>query len=364
MEPELLSEQLTADESENLEALKILGDEGVPTILYGAGDYATSILNFLNKRDLNNIKAICLDPAFVTEPEWKGLPVYSTDEISRQFDRFNILIGISDFVVARKRLKDLPGVDRVLFLDSVTFFHLISRDYVSKNIDSFSRTYQSLADDLSRKIMVAYLNAKLSGLPRELYDLHTNDQYFPAGVLDFSDEEVFVDAGAYDGDSVHKFSEAVSGQYQAIYAFEPDQDNYEQLTASTRNMKSISTENKGLWDTSTQLKFSVDTVAGVKSSIQSDGESTIDVESLDAYLGGSAVVTYLKMDIEGAELQALKGAEQILRNNKPKLAIAAYHKPDDLFVLTQYLHSIVPEYKLYLRHHMPISQELVLYAKV
>ena len=72
----------------------------------------------------------------------------------------------------------------------------------------------------------------------------------------------------------------------------------------------------------------------------------------------------IKMDIEGAELEALKGCEDIIRNRKPKLAISIYHKAVDFVDILAYLLSLVPEYKLYYRHYSLYKYETVLYAAV
>ncbi|MFH1618985.1 MAG: FkbM family methyltransferase [bacterium] len=70
------------------------------------------------------------------------------------------------------------------------------------------------------------------------------------------------------------------------------------------------------------------------------------------------------MDIEGAELDALKGAAETIKKNRPKLAICIYHKPSDLFEIPLFIKSLVPEYRFYLRQHQPISCDLVLYAVI
>ena len=73
-------------------------------------------------------------------------------------------------------------------------------------------------------------------------------------------------------------------------------------------------------------------------------------------------ITFIKMDIEGSEMRALKGAKQIITTYKPKLAICIYHKLDDLWRIPQYIHSLVPEYKFYIRHHSILYSDTVLYA--
>lgn len=68
------------------------------------------------------------------------------------------------------------------------------------------------------------------------------------------------------------------------------------------------------------------------------------------------------MDVEGAELIALKGAEQTIKKYKPKLAISIYHKPNDLWEIPLLIKSWVPEYKIYIRHYNVVSSETIMYA--
>lgn len=74
-------------------------------------------------------------------------------------------------------------------------------------------------------------------------------------------------------------------------------------------------------------------------------------------------VTTIKMDIEGSELEALKGARETIRRDKPKLAICIYHKTEDLWEIPLYIKSLIPEYRFYIRHHGPSGlYDSVLYA--
>ena len=102
-------------------------------------------------------------------------------------------------------------------------------------------------------------------------------------------------------------------------------------------------------------------VGGGTSCICDNSEDVIDVRKLDTILSDENV-TFIKMDIDGAELDALKGAKAIIQKNKPKLAISIYHKPEDIIEIPLLLHEILPEYKFYIRHYSIYSVETVLYA--
>lgn len=102
------------------------------------------------------------------------------------------------------------------------------------------------------------------------------------------------------------------------------------------------------------LQFSFD---GAGSSIDENG-ITVEAEPLDP----DSKVTFVKMDIEGAEMNALEGMKSIIMEQKPKLAICIYHLYDDLWNIPKYIHELVPEYKLYMRHYSKINEETVIYA--
>lgn len=189
------------------------------------------------------------------------------------------------------------------------------------------------------------------------------DQYFDLEELKPQENEVFVDCGAFDGDSAFAFMKWCDNKYKHIYCFEPDKNNYILCKKNLENYYAKTTIfNKGTWSSETELSFS-DT-ADVASHICDDGIQRIAVEPLDQELlvKRNEKVTFIKMDIEGAELETLKGARQIIAEQKPKLAICVYHKPEDIFTIPEYLRTLNPDYKFYLRHYTFAAWDTVLYA--
>lgn len=345
-----------------LNTLNSIKNSVLPLVLFGTGNYAKTVFKFLLKKGIY-INSACVDSLFYIENLWNGIQVYPLDEIDDEIGQFNVLIGVADFKVAKDKIQNLKGCNQVFFLDSVSFFNLISYDFVISNIDAFFNLYNSLEDILSKNTLIAYLNGKISGVPSDLYELYVSDQYFPEDIIKLSEEEVFIDVGAYTGDTVLLFLEKTKNKYKEIFAFEPDHNSFFELekNINIRDIKNITIYESGLWDVKTVLKFKIDFDSGVKSAFSDDGTILLNVESLDTLLDRT-FATYIKMDIEGAELKALKGAKKNIKESKPKLAISMYHKAEDLITIPNYIKDLVPEYKLYLRHHMPISQELVLYA--
>lgn len=114
----------------------------------------------------------------------------------------------------------------------------------------------------------------------------------------------------------------------------------------------------GLWNQKDELSFLQRSSNG---HLSQEGNIRVKLDALDHILKGEKV-TFIKMDIEGAELKALQGSRNTIIEHRPKLAICVYHKPEDIIEIPLYIHEIAPEYKFYLRHHSKEYTETVLYA--
>lgn len=192
--------------------------------------------------------------------------------------------------------------------------------------------------------------------------VYHQQQYFDLPFLQEQKEkhEIFVDGGCYDGENSRMFAKWAGNVQKTVYAFEPDQNNLRNCQSVLEDIDGISYKliPKGLWSRDEMLDFCANANEGSK--FCSDGEVRIPVTSLDSVIDGK--VTFIKMDIEGAEYEALMGAENLIRTYKPKLAISVYHKAEDIWELPELLLSFQPQYTFYLRHYSLSSEETVLYA--
>jgi len=174
--------------------------------------------------------------------------------------------------------------------------------------------------------------------------------------------DIILDAGAYDGDTIlNIINQNIS--YKHIYAFEPDPDNYNKLLQNTIHHKNINCYKLGIWSKKEELFFS--NIASGRSAITHDQQNanfTIDCISLDELFDDKEKPTLIKMDIEGAEYEALIGARNIISRYKPKLQICIYHMPEHLWSIPLFIKELVPEYKIYIGHHTPYITETVCYA--
>lgn len=195
-----------------------------------------------------------------------------------------------------------------------------------------------------------------------MLDVYHKQQYFDLPALQARKEEheIFVDGGCYDGANSLMFAEWAGSAEKTVYAFEPDAENIRACKTALEKIENLSYKliPKGLWSREDVLNFCASANEGSK--VLKSGEVQIPVTSIDKTVDGK--VTFIKMDIEGAEYEALKGAGNLIRRYKPKLAISVYHKFEDIWELPELILSYCPEYTFYLRHYSLSSEETVLYA--
>jgi len=185
-------------------------------------------------------------------------------------------------------------------------------------------------------------------------------EYFDLPHFKPQKKEFFIDAGGYNGYTTQCFFNWLGNFEGRSIIFEPNNIQYEVCKNNMQNYNNVKVLNKGLWHKKETLKFCN---AGAGSNINSNGEEIIEAVSLDEELKDEKEpITFIKMDIEGAELNALKGAERTIREYKPKLAISIYHKSEDVQEIPSLLLDYVPDYKFYIRHYSFSAWETVLYA--
>lgn len=183
-----------------------------------------------------------------------------------------------------------------------------------------------------------------------------------------------VDAGCFDGEDTIQFAKWCSGAYSKIYAFEPDAKNVCNCKANieTAGVPNVSLFQAGLSATQGKSAFAgalngcghlIETSAVKYNIPQLVSESDpIQVYALDDL--ADTEIGLIKMDIEGAEFDALHGAKRTIQRDKPQMAICVYHRQGDMLAIMEYLHSIVPEYRFWLRHYGPLDGDTVLYAAI
>ena len=218
-----------------------------------------------------------------------------------------------------------------------------------------------LADEMSRCVLDALLGFRLTLDAEVLSPIIEWDLYGPSDLLTYSEDEVYVDGGSYDGDTIRLFIGRVHGKFSRVLAFEPDVRTFRRLAANFAGDRRVEAINAGLHRRRATLRFHNAATRG--SILIEEGAAEVPVVGLDEILRDDRV-TFIKMNIEGAELEALRGAERAIKRWAPKLAISAYHRPSHLWQVPELVHNLRPDYRLYLRQHDGGVIETVLYALV
>jgi FkbM family methyltransferase len=197
--------------------------------------------------------------------------------------------------------------------------------------------------------------------PDLLSEPDMDHQYFLEDLNNWDGSEAFIDVGTFDGqniiDAASKF-----GPLQKVFAFEPDPDNFKKINGLViwdKVAREAVLFPCGVWSETTVLYFN--SGAGESAAVSAHGDVAVPVVSLDDVLHG-VVPGFIKMDIEGAEIEALNGAKNLIAAFRPSLAISIYHKPDHLFEIPLLVNSWNLGYQFHIRFHGHNLFETVLYC--
>lgn len=238
----------------------------------------------------------------------------------------------------------------VLFMDG----HEI--DY-TENLDEYAWIYSKLADDKSREQFVKLMNFKntLDISHLEGFEWAEDRQYFEEFLELHESGEVFADVGSYDGFTSQTFASKCP-EYSAIHIFEPYPENMVLVRNRLSTLDRVFFHPVGLSDRPAKMRMNPN---GSQSTVETNGPVEIEVDRLSNVLDDR--LTFIKMDIEGAEAEALDGTRDLIVRDCPKLAISVYHKPGDFWRIPRQILSMHENYSIYLRHYTESIYETVIF---
>jgi FkbM family methyltransferase len=341
--------------------LEYLQNSKLPLVLFGAAELAHAVKSLLDANSIAISYAVVDRQFYKPQQYFYEIPVTLFDDVLKKEKEFNVIVTFSSekYLEKIKELEKIQQIKKVIFFDVFQCYDY-DFDFVNTHYTVFKKLFFQLRDNLSRDVFLEFIRAKNLKNSKELmkFNVPNEEQYFP-DFLHLNESEIFVDCGAYDGDSVLRFAKYAKENFNKIYAFECDEKNIQKFLNNTKRYEDkIKLVKKGAWSKAGDLNFSN---AGSSGSRIEDGGIKILVDSIENVVKDEPV-SFIKMDIEGAELEALRGAENTIRKYKPKLAISVYHKQEDLITIPQYILSIHNDYRLYLRHYGTFVTELILYA--
>lgn len=246
-----------------------------------------------------------------------------------------------------------------LFPDGQPFrYWLAARSFYRDHAAAIDAAAALLGDEASRRWFEEILEFRLTGNYRRLSAPSLQDQYMPQDLPRWAERLRFVDCGAFDGDTVEALA-AAGYSFEAIAAFEPDPQNFALLSRGLRRHGPAICFPCGVADSTRVARFEAG--EGMASREAEEGSTMVQCVALDEAIAGFRP-NLIKMDIEGAELDALQGARELIAAERPALAIALYHRPEHLWEIPLRIASWGLDYRFEIRSHAYSSFDTDLYA--
>jgi FkbM family methyltransferase len=229
------------------------------------------------------------------------------------------------------------------------------RDYFTEHKEEIGRG-RALFDAEGREEFDRQMRLRLGDFSGQVID--KGAQYFPEDIFRLTQNEVFIDCGAYDGDTIAEFRRFSGDHFTQIVAFEPDPDNFASLKSAVNDDPRIRLQPYATGARRGTLRFNV---GGTSARVSSTGTCEVQAITLDEALEGIAP-TYMKFDIEGSEPDALEGGCKAIALYRPKMAACLYHSPDHLWSIPLRLNELLPNSRFSLRTYASDGFECVCYC--
>lgn len=372
-----------------------LADSKLPIVLYGTGNGAEKIIRVMKSYSIE-VAGVFVSDDFARGQKFLMYQVETLSQIQERLSDFIIVVAFGTHIESVMNriiqldqqypvyIPDVPVIGDVLFTPA----------FFEEHISEFQAVYQMLADELSKRVFVEMILYKITGELKYLMSSVTDAAETYQEILRLGTEESFADLGAYRGDTIEEFLHYASqgrGQqdgyetyYRSILAMEPDGKNYKKLCAAVERLgltkaecihtaagdsdgflyfdtgagrqshinpaapaQPVSQQNfsqTGYWATAKARR-----AAAYQEAVQQKHQTKIPVHRLDTL--AKSPITFINMDVEGAEKQAIQGSRETILSYKPKMLIACYHRTPDLFEIPLQISEIRSDYRFYYRRY-------------
>ena len=327
-----------------------LQQEARPILIYGMGNGAQKLLLLCQEYQIP-ITAIFVSDQHAREGQFQGYPLLSRTRAQQQYKEALVLLAFgTDRPEEMQDVLSMP-VGWELRIPDIPLMggSILTEENLTLRRPEIEAARNLLSDQLSRDLFDSLLSYKCSGDPETLM-AHTTPRAAILSLLELGAAERYLDLGAYRGDTIAEFLSLTNGTYQSITALEPDAHNFGKLQETWGDMPNLCCLPYAAWNEDAQLQFTgkggrncciLPDIPGQYRHIHPVPGIRLDSLHQD--------FTYIKMDVEGAEAQALYGLSETIARCKPKLLVSAYHKPDDFWTLLLLIQSLEPSYRFYLR---------------
>ncbi len=330
---------------------EFLKNTPLPIAIYGTGNGADRVFEEFARLGIT-VDAVVASDGFVRKRLFHGFLVKSVSQLESEIGDFVIALAFaSPLPDVIENIKHLSVKHRVI-MPSVPVFgdNIFNKEFLKNNLDAIEKAYLSLADEQSKNVFESILKFQITGNLNYCFECES-DKNEAFEVLNLNQKESFLDLGAYRGDTIQEFLQHVES-YEKIVAVEPDKRTFKKLQINCESLKNCTCINNAIWNENCTIEFDDNKGRGGSAKDTGIEIGAVSVDFLTEKYGG---FTYLNIDVEGAEKELLQGAENTLKQYKPKLCMAAYHRSEDIFDLVNRVKNLNRDYKIFLRHHPHIS---------
>ena len=340
-----------------------------PTVLFGAAKLAHEYIEFFKKKG-TPIVALSDNNTALHGKKMDGIRILSKNEIKKTYGHDVQIVATSLYYL--EIIKDIHSMGFKKLFSPLYFSTLYSKDFdvlvwkndiklILQNKKKIQEAFALLSDNHSRMIFLRILQFRLLLDEKVLKNIQTRgSEYFDKKLIHLAKDEVFLDGGGYDGDTIKMIIKHTQNRFKDIYSFEPDSANFKKLAAYVKQLNDprIQVFKLGVGNKKGVLHFTNE--GNLQSKIIKKGKKMVKVVPIDAF--SDAQFTYIKRDIEGFEKKALLGAKKTIQKGKPKLIVCVYHHAYDLWELPILIKRLRPDYKVHLRHYSDFILETICYA--
>lgn len=335
-----------------------------PFVIWGIGSLSHSIKKYMDHYNIK-VSSYWVDGNSGVK-ERDGIPVRSLFEIQNQFEKFNVVFGHSKYEL-KNEIKKYKNIQNVFCIPNVCYgrYQKMERAFFENNKERYYGNFRLLEDRESQESMIAYLKCKISENVDHIINIYREGtNYFTNAIYKAGEQEVYVDVGAYTGDSLESFLKTVNNHYKKVYAFEPEEKNFKLLEKYVKDnkMENIILEKKGTWNKRDILSFRDTEESSSIDSAKPDGKAVeIAVDTLDNMLKGETV-TLVKINFLVGVKETIEGMKKIMVQSKPKLVVTVGFDEYALLLIPALIKTINPAYKIYLRFADAMPARLLLFA--
>lgn len=334
-----------------------LKENGKKVLLYGTGNGADMVLDLCGEYGIECVGVFASD-GFCKGKTFRGFNVMGMSEALNEFPDAVVLLCFAVF-------KD-SDIDNMVKLSKSREFYApdvpvisggtVTRETLNSRKNDIEKVKQMLADDESRECFDCIMKFKISGDINYLLSSESDREETLRNLFKLDNKSAYADLGAYRGDTVDEYIK-IFGEPSGVYAFEPAEVSFKKLSEHCADRENITLINAAASDECGKMSFSSRSGRGA----HEGGKYTVTCATLDSV--AKTKIGYIKLDVEGAEIKALKGSINTIEKYAPYLSVSAYHNTFDIIDIAIFISTLPHGYKLYLRHHRYIpSWDVIYYA--